>query len=69
MLVARARINHPAVARLALVRGRRVPVSVRKRWAAGPNTIRSSVPPRVRGGWTAELSVGAQRFRRFIRFG
>jgi hypothetical protein len=69
MLVARARINHPAVARLALVRGTRVPVSARKRWAAGSNTLRKPIPGRVRGRWTAELRVGAQRFRRLIRIG
>lgn len=69
LLVARARINHPAVARLSLLRGRRVPVSARKQWAAGANTLRKPLPERVRGRWTAELRVGTQRFRRLIRIG
>jgi hypothetical protein len=70
MLVGRARINHPALARLALLRGRKTRASARKQWAAGPNTIRARLPRSVRRGrWTAELRVGTQRFRRPIRIG
>lgn len=70
MLVGRARINHPAPARLALLRGRRLRASARKQWTAGPNTIRTLLPRSVRRGrWTAELRVGTQRFRRAIRIG
>jgi hypothetical protein len=70
MLVARARINQPAVARLALLRANRVRSSARKRWAAGTNTISTTIPRTVRRGrWTAELRVGALRFRRTIRIG
>jgi plastocyanin len=69
-LVARARINHPALARLALMRAQRTRASARKQWAAGPNTIRAAVPRALRRGrWTAELRVGPQRFRRIVRIG
>jgi hypothetical protein len=70
MLVARARINQRAVARLALMRGRRIRASARKQWVAGRNTIRISLPRSLRRGrWTAELRVGSLRFRRTIRIG
>jgi hypothetical protein len=69
-LVARARINKPALARLALMRGRRVRTSARKQWVAGPNTIRAMLPRSLRPGrWVAELRVGTSRFRRGIRIG
>jgi plastocyanin len=69
-LVARARINHPAMARLALTRGRRVRTSARKQWVAGPNTIRARLPGSLRRGrWVAELRVGTLRFKRNIRIG
>jgi hypothetical protein len=68
--VARGRINKAAVARLALLRGRRVRAAARRPWIAGTNTIRVAVPPRPqRGRWTAELRVGTLRFKRIIRFG
>jgi hypothetical protein len=68
-VVARARINMRAVARLSLIRDKRIRRSVRKQWLAGRNAIRVVVPPRARGRWTAELRVGTMRFRRTIRFG
>jgi hypothetical protein len=69
-LVGRARINHPAVARLALMRGQRTRASARKQWAAGRNTIRAAIPRTLpRGRWTAQLRVGSQRFKRSIRIG
>jgi plastocyanin len=69
-LVGRARINHPAVARLALMRGQRTRASARKQWAAGQNTIRAPLPRSLsRGRWTAQLRVGSQRFKRSIRIG
>ena len=69
-VVARARINQPALARLALLRGRRIRASARKLWRAGPNTIRTTLRrPLPRGRWTAELRVGTQRFKRGIRIG
>lgn len=70
MLVARARVNRPALARLALLRASRVGASARKPWAAGANTIRATLPRALpRGRWTAELRVGSLRFRRTIRIG
>jgi hypothetical protein len=70
MLVARARINQPALARLALLRASRVGASARKPWAAGVNTIRATLPRTLpRGRWTAELRVGSLRFKRTIRIG
>jgi hypothetical protein len=70
MLVARARINKRAQARLALMRGRLVRASARKQWVAGPNTIRAMLPGSLRRGrWVAELRVGTSRFRRNIRIG
>ena len=69
-LVARARINKPAQARLLLWRGRRVGASARKQWVPGPNAIRASLPGSLRRGrWVAELRVGSSRFRRSIRIG
>jgi hypothetical protein len=70
LLAGRARLNQPAVARLALVRGKRVRAGARKQWVAGGNTIRAALPASIsRGRWTAELKVGTQRFRRAIRIG
>jgi plastocyanin len=69
-VIARARSNKPALARLTLFREKRARAAARKRWAAGMNTIRVAVPPRPqRGRWTAELRVGSLRFKRSIRFG
>jgi hypothetical protein len=69
-VIARARSNKPALARLTLLRGRRARAAARKQWAAGMNTIRVAAPPRAqRGRWTAELRVGPLRFKRSIRFG
>jgi hypothetical protein len=69
-LVARARITRAATARLALMRGKRTRASSRKQWTAGPNTIRTAVPRSLPSGrWTAELRVGALRFKRVIRIG
>jgi hypothetical protein len=69
-LVARARINHPAQARLALVRKGRTRASARKNWAAGLNRIQVGFPrPLARGRWTAMLRVGIYRFKRDIRIG
>jgi hypothetical protein len=69
-LVARARITRAAAARLALMRGKRTHVSSRKRWTAGPNTIRTALPRSLpKGRWTAELRVGTLRFKRVIRIG
>jgi plastocyanin len=69
-LVARARITRAASARLALLRGKRTQVSSRKRWTAGPNTIRTALPRSLPSGrWTAELRVGTLRFKRVIRIG
>jgi plastocyanin len=69
-LVARARINHPAVARLALKRGLRTRATKRKQWASGANAIWTNLPRSLpRGRWTAELRVGPQRFRRIVRIG
>jgi hypothetical protein len=69
-LVARARINHPAKARLALLRKGRTRASARKNWVAGPNRIQVGFPrPLARGRWTAMLRVGTYRFKRNIRIG
>jgi hypothetical protein len=69
-LVGRARINHPALARLALMRGKRVGAAARKHWVAGPNSIRTTLPRSLRPGrWTAQLRVGTTRFKRTIRIG
>ena len=68
-VIARARVNMRAVARLSLRRGRSTRRAVRKQWLPGPNAIRITAPPNARGRWTAELRVGTQRFRRSIRFG
>lgn len=69
-LVARARINHSARARLALLRKGRTRASARKNWVAGPNRIQVGFPrPLARGRWTAMLRVGAYRFKRDIRIG
>jgi hypothetical protein len=70
LLLARARINHAATAKLALVRQRRTRLSTRKPWAAGPNSIRLGLPRSLAPGrWTAVLQVGTQRFRRIVRIG
>ena len=70
LLVARARINQTALARLALTRSRRIRASTRKRWVTGPNTIRMRLPRALpRGRWIVELRVGSLRFRRGIRIG
>ena len=69
-VVARARINHPATARLALMRKGRTRASARKNWAAGLNRIQVGLPrPLARGRWTAMLRVGTYRFKRDIRIG
>jgi hypothetical protein len=69
-VVARARINKRAVARLVLSRGQMIRRSARRLWAAGPNVIRLRVPRSLPGGrWTAELRVGTKRFKRSIRIG
>jgi hypothetical protein len=69
-LVARARINRTAQARLALVRKGRTRASARKNWAAGLNRIQVGFPrPLARGRWTAMLRVGSYRFKRDIRIG
>ncbi|MGH3082549.1 MAG: hypothetical protein ACRDNP_00550 [Gaiellaceae bacterium] len=69
-LVARARINRPAKARLALVRKGRTRASTRKNWAQGLNRIQVGLPrPLARGRWTAMLRVGTYRFKRDIRIG
>jgi hypothetical protein len=66
MLVARARVNQRALARLVL--GRRQ--LARKQWLRGLNTIRAALPRSLaRGRWTAELRVGTKRFKRNIRIG
>jgi hypothetical protein len=70
VLVARARINRPATARLALARRGRTRASTRKSWVAGLNRIQVALPrPLARGRWTAMLRVGTYRFRRDIRIG
>jgi hypothetical protein len=70
MLVARASINKPALARLAIRRGKRTRATARKRWKAGANTIRALLPRTLSPGrWTAELRVGSLRYRRGIRIG
>jgi hypothetical protein len=70
MLVARARINKPALARLALRRGNRTAAAARKPWGTGMNTIRTRLPRTLSPGrWTAELRVGSLRYRRAIRIG
>jgi hypothetical protein len=70
LLVARARINHPAGAKLALVRAGRTRASARKIWAAGVNRIQLGLPHSLpRGRWTAVLHVAKQRFSRGIRIG
>jgi hypothetical protein len=52
------------------MRGKRTHVSSRKRWTAGPNTIRTALPRSLpKGRWTAELRVGTLRFKRVIRIG
>ncbi|HET6643138.1 MAG TPA: hypothetical protein VFG93_07670 [Gaiellaceae bacterium] len=69
-LVARARVTQPAIAKLALQQAKRTRFSARKRWAAGPNTIRIALPRSLPSGrWTAELRVGTLRFKRVIRIG
>jgi hypothetical protein len=69
-LVARARINQPAAARLALARKGRTRASARKAWAEGPNKIQLGLPGTLaRGRWTAMLRVGTHRFKRDIRIG
>jgi hypothetical protein len=69
-LVARARINRPATARLALIRRGRTRASARKNWIAGLNRIQVGFPrPLARGRWTAMLRVGTYRFKRDIRIG
>jgi hypothetical protein len=70
MLVARARVNKNALARLALKRGTRIGTSSRKQWVTGINTIRARLPRTLPPGrWTAELRVGTKRFKRGIRIG
>lgn len=70
LLVARARINHPATAKLALARRGRTRASARKHWASGPNRIQVGLPRSLaRGRWTAVLQVGNHRFRRALRIG
>jgi hypothetical protein len=70
LLVARARINHPATARLALARRGRTRASARKPWVSGMNKIQVGLPRLLaRGRWTAVLQVGKHRFRRAIRIG
>jgi plastocyanin len=69
-LVARARVNRRAAARLSLLKGRRTVSSSRKSWRAGANTI--STPVRrsnARGRWTAVLQVGTRRISRTVRIG
>ncbi len=69
-LVARARLNKAATARLALVRRGRTRASARKNWVAGLNRIQVGLPrPLARGRWTAMLRVGTYRFKRDIRIG
>lgn len=69
-VVARARVNQPVIARLDARRGRHVRRSARKQWRPGVNTIRTTVPRSLPSGrWTAELRVGANRFKRSIRIG
>lgn len=69
-LVARARIDRPAKARLALVRKGQTRASTRKNWAQGLNRIQVGLPrPLARGRWTAMLQVGTYRFKRDIRIG
>jgi hypothetical protein len=69
-VVARARINHRAVARLVLSRGQQLRRAVRRVWRPGPNAIRLRVPrPLPTGRWRAELRVGKLRFKRNIRIG
>jgi hypothetical protein len=69
-LLARARTNKPATARLALVRRGKTRASARKNWAAGLNRIQVGLPrPIARGRWTAILRVGTYRFKRDIRIG
>jgi plastocyanin len=69
-LVARARIDGRATAKLALLRGSRTRASARKTWRAGLNTMQLRLPRALpRGRWTAVLQVGAHRFKRTIRFG
>lgn len=70
VLVARARITQPALARLALRRADRVRASARKQWLEGANSIRASLPRSLpRGRSTAELRVGSLRFKRTVRIG
>jgi hypothetical protein len=69
-LIGRARINHPATAKLALVRRGRARAAARKSWAAGLNRIQLALPRSLaRGRWTAVLHVGNRRFSRRIRIG
>jgi plastocyanin len=69
-LVARARIDGAATAKLALARGSRIRSSARKTWRPGLNTIQLRLPRSLpRGRWTAVLQVGNHRFKRTIRFG
>jgi hypothetical protein len=70
VLVAQARVNQPAVARLVLLRAGPVHASARKQWRAGLNTIRVALPRSLpRGRWTAELRVRSLRFKRTVRIG
>jgi plastocyanin len=70
LLVARARINHPAKAKLALLRAGRTRAAARKEWSAGVNRIQLALPRSLRRGrWTAVLHVANRRFRRAIRIG
>jgi plastocyanin len=67
-LLARARINRAAVAKLSLVRNRKTRASARKRWVRGTNSIRTTLPRSIRPGrWTAVLQVGSRRFSRPVR--
>ena len=70
VLVARARITRPAIAKLALQRSRRTQASARKRWIAGSNTIRAPLPRSLAPGrGQAVLRVGPRVFKRVIRIG
>jgi hypothetical protein len=69
-VVARARINHRAVARLVLSRGQQLRRAARRLWVPGRNAIRVRIPrPLPSGRWRAELRVGKLRFKRNIRIG
>jgi hypothetical protein len=52
------------------MRGKKTRAWSRKRWVAGPNTIRIALPSSLHSGrWTADLRVGALRFKRIVRIG